>query len=229
MSKLLISHISTDRRRLPEQSGLCVVSQTTPLACNQPGSGVRSFSISQTPNVDAIQCHENCLADPDCESFQIQTVEPFYCNLYYLPTLGNMLPTEQSDAYRFYDRNCPDLQPVSGIFTLSAPLGLTNLDFERRPTVVARPNSSAMMLTDQSLITFLTTPRDRLSPPPAIVSFTSPPLRPQLPEEYWLRGLVDRRYAGHFTRLALFHAKTHPSDHPSHHSIYSNKNRVPPN
>ncbi|MCJ1360427.1 MAG: hypothetical protein MMC33_010432 [Icmadophila ericetorum] len=85
---------------------LCPASPTATLTtCNYPAYGFSTYLISQNPNTDPYTCHELCLADPNCQSFQIQAGGQMYCNLYNVPTYNNV-EYAPGDVFTFFDRDC---------------------------------------------------------------------------------------------------------------------------
>jgi hypothetical protein len=89
----------------------CAAAPTPPITCGLAAYGFGTYLISQTPLTDPTTCHAKCLADVNCKSFQVQLGGMSYCNLYNAPTAGNVQPAP-GDEFFFYDRNCPDYQPV---------------------------------------------------------------------------------------------------------------------
>ena len=51
-----------------------------------------------------------CLADPNCQSFQVQASASEYCNLFNVPTSGNV-EYAPADVYTFFDRDCSQYLP----------------------------------------------------------------------------------------------------------------------
>lgn len=88
----------------------CAAEPTAPTTCGVEAFGFGSFLISSEPNVDPIDCHEKCLADVNCKSFQVQSGGGF-CNTFNAVTAGNVQPAPGS-GFTFYDRDCSDLLPV---------------------------------------------------------------------------------------------------------------------
>ncbi|KAI9681958.1 MAG: hypothetical protein M1817_000012 [Caeruleum heppii] len=91
-------------------SALCPAGPTPGQTCGFEAYGFSSVLISQTPNTDGFMCHEMCLRNPNCRSFQVQTGGARFCNLFTAPTAGNVSPAP-GGGFTFYDRNCPDFLP----------------------------------------------------------------------------------------------------------------------
>ncbi|KAF7512079.1 hypothetical protein GJ744_002792 [Endocarpon pusillum] len=89
----------------------CAAQPTAPTTCGFDAYGFGQFLISQNSGVDPIDCHERCLADINCQSFQVQNGGAMFCNLYNVVTAGNVVPAP-GGGFTFYDRDCPDLLPV---------------------------------------------------------------------------------------------------------------------
>lgn len=97
----------------------CAAAPTSPPTCGFAAYGFSTYLISQTDSTDPTTCHEYCLANPNCKSFQVQLGGASYCNLYNAATAGNV-QAAPGDQYYFYDRNCPDYLPVRATFLPSA-------------------------------------------------------------------------------------------------------------
>jgi hypothetical protein len=90
---------------------LCAASPTAAVTtCNYPAYGFSFYLISSTPNTDPVTCHEKCLQDPNCKSFQVQSGALQYCSLYNVPTSGNV-QYAPSDVFTFFDRDCSQYLP----------------------------------------------------------------------------------------------------------------------
>ncbi|MCJ1290431.1 Mucin-5B [Xylographa carneopallida] len=115
----LVTQTTTEVSTVVASTILCAAPSSTGTTCNYPGYGYASDLISSTPNTDPVTCHEQCLADPTCQSFQVETVGAQYCNLFNLPTAGNV-QYAPNDVFTFFDRDCPQyLPPACG--ATSAP------------------------------------------------------------------------------------------------------------
>ncbi|KAK0107491.1 hypothetical protein ONS96_003302 [Cadophora gregata f. sp. sojae] len=92
----------------------------TPIAgqiCGVTGWGYAENNLYYGSSIDAATCHQLCLANPDCKSFQTQdsSYDAPQCNLYKVDSSGNnTIPG--AAPYVFYDRGCPDYSPVGFIF-----------------------------------------------------------------------------------------------------------------
>ncbi|MCJ1393391.1 hypothetical protein MMC18_006265, partial [Xylographa bjoerkii] len=92
---------------------LCAAAATATLTtCDYPAYGYVSDLISLNPNTDPVTCHELCLADPTCQSFQVESGGQMYCNLFSQPTYNNV-EYAPNDIYTFYDRDCQQYLPPS--------------------------------------------------------------------------------------------------------------------
>ncbi|KAG9238453.1 hypothetical protein BJ875DRAFT_451203 [Amylocarpus encephaloides] len=99
----------------PTDGTICptpVVGQT----CGLAGWGYATNNIYSGQPIDRLICHQLCLRNPDCMSFQViaDAADPSpQCNLYNVASGGdNTIPGDAS-PYRFYDRDCPDFSPTS--------------------------------------------------------------------------------------------------------------------
>ncbi|MCJ1421176.1 Mucin-5B [Xylographa parallela] len=115
----LVTATSTEVSTVVASTILCAAQPTSsPTTCNYPAYGYGYDLISSTPNIDPITCHELCLSDPTCESFQVQTGGSQFCNLFNLPTAGNV-QYAPGDVFTFFDRDCSQYLPPG---CTSAPL-----------------------------------------------------------------------------------------------------------
>ncbi|MCJ1379209.1 hypothetical protein MMC17_002309 [Xylographa soralifera] len=106
-----ITGTTTEVSTLATSTILCAAQPTSALTtCNYLAYGYGSFLISSTPEIDPVTCHEMCLADPNCQSFQIENGGLDYCNLYDVPTSGNV-EYAPGDIFSFFDRDCPQYLP----------------------------------------------------------------------------------------------------------------------
>ncbi|MCJ1433467.1 hypothetical protein MMC27_002829 [Xylographa pallens] len=107
----LVTAIITEVSTVATSTILCAAQPTSsPITCNYPAYGYDSDLISSNPNTDPITCHELCLSDPNCQSFQIEAGGAQYCNLFNLPTAGNV-EYAPGDGYTFFDRDCSQYLP----------------------------------------------------------------------------------------------------------------------
>ncbi|KAH7398005.1 hypothetical protein BKA64DRAFT_55624 [Cadophora sp. MPI-SDFR-AT-0126] len=89
----------------------------TPVAnqiCGVAGWGYAENNLYTGSPIDAATCHQLCLANPDCKSFQTQdsSYDAPQCNLYKVDASGNnTIPG--AAPYLFYDRGCPDYAPAA--------------------------------------------------------------------------------------------------------------------
>ncbi|KAH6723511.1 hypothetical protein BKA61DRAFT_12451 [Leptodontidium sp. MPI-SDFR-AT-0119] len=82
--------------------------------CGVPGWGYAENNLYTGSPVDGASCHQLCLTNPDCKSFQTQdsSYEAPQCNLYRVDSSGNnTIPG--AAPYLFYDRGCPEYAPVA--------------------------------------------------------------------------------------------------------------------
>lgn len=89
----------------------CAASSPTAVTCNVEAYGFGTNLIDQTTGVDPIDCHEHCLANPACKSFQVQTGAQRTCNIFKVATAGNVQAAPGS-GFTFFDRNCIDYLPA---------------------------------------------------------------------------------------------------------------------
>ena len=110
--------MTKSKYRVGTSTELCVPpTPTASLICDYPAEGYEYNLLSSTAPVDNITCHENCLRNPKCLSFQVEGLDYFgdnlyYCNLYNVSVAGNVIYTP-FDNWTMYDRDCPGLLPVS--------------------------------------------------------------------------------------------------------------------
>ncbi|KAG4436324.1 hypothetical protein IFR05_008177, partial [Cadophora sp. M221] len=81
--------------------------------CSIPGLGYSQNLISFAPNLSGIECHELCLRDAECRSFQLVPQDNGFlkytrCNLYRTSVDGHVSETGDGDAV-FWDRGCWEL------------------------------------------------------------------------------------------------------------------------
>jgi hypothetical protein len=104
--------------RVGTSTELCV--SPTPaaaLSCDYKAAGYAKYLLSSTAPVDNVTCHEDCLRNPQCLSFEVEGPDYFgdnlqYCNLFNVSVAGNFIP-QPNDNWTVYDRDCPGLLPVS--------------------------------------------------------------------------------------------------------------------
>jgi len=89
----------------------CAAQPTAPPTCGLEANGLGRNLISTNSGLSPVECHLACLANEDCESFQVGDATDLACNLFRTATAGNVFPSPGS-GFRFYDRNCPDLLPA---------------------------------------------------------------------------------------------------------------------
>ncbi|MCJ1322962.1 hypothetical protein MMC15_008312 [Xylographa vitiligo] len=107
----LITGTTTETSTVVATTVLCAAQPTSPTTtCDYPAYGFQYYLISSTPGVDPVTCHEMCLADPNCQSFQVQASASEYCNLFNVPTSGNV-EYAPADVYTFFDRDCSQYLP----------------------------------------------------------------------------------------------------------------------
>ncbi|KAH7354710.1 hypothetical protein BKA65DRAFT_581153 [Rhexocercosporidium sp. MPI-PUGE-AT-0058] len=83
-------------------------------SCGVAGWGYAENNLYSGSPIDAASCHQLCLANPNCKSFQTQdsSYESPQCNLYKVDSSGNnTIPG--AAPYLFYDRGCPDYAPAT--------------------------------------------------------------------------------------------------------------------
>lgn len=91
----------------------------TPVAgqtCGLAGWGYATNNIYSGQPIERQICHQLCLKNPACLSFQVvaDAADPSpQCNLYSVAAGGNNTIPGDASPYRFYDRNCPDFSPSS--------------------------------------------------------------------------------------------------------------------
>lgn len=96
----------------------CAAAPVPNQTCNYPAYGYGQYLISQMMGIPAIACHERCLADPKCLSFQVEDPGGSdYCNTFSNRTMGNVL-YDLGGGYTFFDRNCPDYLPVNSTYSI---------------------------------------------------------------------------------------------------------------
>ncbi|MCJ1404844.1 hypothetical protein MMC11_008070 [Xylographa trunciseda] len=106
-----VTGTSTEISTVATSTVLCAAQPTSAVTtCDYPALGYGAYLISSTPNTDPITCHESCLADPNCQSFQVQAAASQYCNLFNVPTAGSV-EYDPGDIYTFYDRDCSQYLP----------------------------------------------------------------------------------------------------------------------
>ncbi|KAG4423967.1 hypothetical protein IFR04_002962 [Cadophora malorum] len=98
----------------PSATGSLCPSAVAGQICGVPGWGYAENNLYSGSPIDAATCHQLCLANPDCKSFQTQdsSYEAPQCNLYKVDASGNnTIPG--AAPYLFYDRGCPDYAPAA--------------------------------------------------------------------------------------------------------------------
>lgn len=86
------------------------------MICGQGGWGYATNNIYSASGIDATACHELCLANAACQSFQVETDSTTTvptCNLYKVDPSGNNTIVSTSAPFSFFGRDCPDHVPVS--------------------------------------------------------------------------------------------------------------------
>ncbi|MCJ1288420.1 Mucin-5B [Xylographa opegraphella] len=107
----LVTETSTEVSIVATTTALCAAQPTSSATvCDYPAYGYAYYVISSTPGIDPTTCHENCLADSTCQSFQVELGGLGYCNLFNVPTTGNVQYISQ-DSFYFFDRDCPQYLP----------------------------------------------------------------------------------------------------------------------
>ncbi|KAH8601510.1 hypothetical protein B0O99DRAFT_680640 [Bisporella sp. PMI_857] len=93
---------------------LCPSSGATGQTCGVKGWGYAENNIYYGQPIDANTCHQLCLANTNCSSFQVQdsSVSSPECNLYRVKIAPNTV-IEGDSPFIFYDRDCPDYSPPS--------------------------------------------------------------------------------------------------------------------
>lgn len=104
--------------RVGTTTELCVPpTPTASLTCGYQAAGYVYNLLSSTAPVDNVTCHENCLQNPKCLSFQVEGPDAFgdnlyYCNLFNVSVAGNVIHMP-FDNWTMYDRDCSGLLPLS--------------------------------------------------------------------------------------------------------------------
>ncbi|KAF4627865.1 hypothetical protein G7Y89_g10284 [Cudoniella acicularis] len=105
-------------------SALCPIAAANQ-TCGLSGWGYAANNIYSGAAIDAPSCHQLCLKNDNCASFQIvsNTTDPSpQCNLYKVPSGGNNTVAGATSPYAFYDRDCPDFSPSAcGLATAQVP------------------------------------------------------------------------------------------------------------
>ncbi|KAF8856776.1 hypothetical protein BDZ45DRAFT_745096 [Acephala macrosclerotiorum] len=86
------------------------------MICGQGGWGYATNNIYSGSGIDAIACHELCLGNAACQSFQVETYSSTTtstCNLYKVDPSGNNTITSPAAPFAFPARDCPDYVPVA--------------------------------------------------------------------------------------------------------------------
>jgi hypothetical protein len=108
------------------------------MICGQGGWGYATNNIYSGSGIDPVACHELCLANAACQSFQVETssnTTPQTCNLYKVDPSGNNTIASPSAPFSFFARDCPDhtpdacgnpaSPPASSISTVAPPPSTT--------------------------------------------------------------------------------------------------------
>jgi hypothetical protein len=125
------------------------------MICGQGGWGYAASNIYSGSGIDATACHELCLANPACQSFQVEngTVTTPTCNLYKVDPSGNNTIASPSAPFNFYARDCPDYVPAA-CHGGSAPPVVSSV-----PPPTAPSTSPIVIITPPALDTIITPTR----------------------------------------------------------------------
>ncbi|CZR65766.1 uncharacterized protein PAC_15666 [Phialocephala subalpina] len=125
------------------------------MICGQGGWGYATNNIYSGSNIDAVACHELCLGNAACQSFQVETNSSTTtptCNLYKVDPSGNNTIASPSSPFAFFARDCPDHVPAActGGVAVAPPV----------VTIVPPPTatSSVVIIPPPSISTIIITP-----------------------------------------------------------------------
>jgi hypothetical protein len=82
--------------------------------CGQKGWGYATNNIYSASSLDPITCHQLCLKNADCKSFQVvsNSTDTQLCNLYNTDSNSTNVIVGDASPFLFFDKNCPDYVPV---------------------------------------------------------------------------------------------------------------------
>ncbi|KUJ11293.1 uncharacterized protein LY89DRAFT_723112 [Mollisia scopiformis] len=106
------------------------------MICGQGGWGYATNNIYSKSGIDAIACHELCLANSACQSFQVETNSSTTtptCNLYKVDPSGNNTIASPAAPFSFFARDCPD----------HIPAACSNAGIQVPPIVIVPPPSAS--------------------------------------------------------------------------------------